>query len=267
MNDLWQRMRKLTQARIGLGRSGSGITTRDLLSFQLAHAQARDAVHKPWNFHHLNEKLQELGEPTVLISSQIADRETFLKRPDLGRKLSIQSAKDLQGNFELALIISDGLSAAAIENHFLPFWKILRPLLNNYTRAPLAICPFSRVAIADDVGFAFNAKISVIFIGERPGLSSADSLGVYLTYDPKPGRHDANRNCLSNIRPPEGLAYELAANKLSYLIRESSRLQLSGVNLKEAANSQEMIVEESGRTKSVLPLRDSQPPDEPTLTF
>jgi len=238
VNDPWKRLRSFTQARIGLSRSGHAVSTEELLRFQRAHAEARDAVHHTWNVAEFARQLSELGENRITVKSQITDRHQFLKRPDLGRKLNPDSHSLLKAtDADLTFIISDGLSAKSIDTHALGFWKTLAPLLKKekLTYGPIVLAPFARVAISDEIGSLTKAKIAVILIGERPGLSSNDSLGIYLTYGPKLGNHDANRNCISNIRPPEGLSYELAATKLIYLLKESLRLQISGVNLKESA--------------------------------
>jgi len=240
LQDVWTRLRTFTQARIGLGRVGSAVPTSRLLEFQLAHAQARDAVLRVWDVAPIAEGLKVLAEETIHVVSQVTNRGDFLKRPDLGRKLSPQSRASLQlapqtAN-ELSFIVSDGLSAKAIDRHFLAFWKIFSPQIQDLPYGPVVLAPYSRVALSDEVGEALGAKLSVIFIGERPGLSSSDSMGIYLTYHPQLGNHDANRNCISNIRPPDGLSYEHASAKLNYLIRESLRRQLSGIDLKEDAD-------------------------------
>lgn len=237
MSDPWKRLRSFTQARIGLSRSGHAVSTKELLRFQRAHAEARDAVHNTWNVAQFAKQLNALGENNITVKSQITDRHQFLKRPDLGRKLNPEDHSKLKPtDSDLTFIISDGLSAKSIDKHALGFWKTLSPLLEKekLTYGPIVLAPFSRVAISDEIGSLTKAKIAVILIGERPGLSSNDSLGIYLTYGPKPGNHDASRNCISNIRPPDGLSYQLAAAKLIYLLKESLRLQISGVKLKES---------------------------------
>jgi ethanolamine ammonia-lyase small subunit len=165
-----------------------------------------------------------------------------LARPDLGKILTAESCLALQElkknhNFDIAWIVSDGLSTAAIETHFIPLWGYCKALLedNHLRSSPLILAPFSRVAIADEIGEILKCRLAIIFIGERPGLSSVDSLGIYLTYHPKLGNQDSNRNCISNIRPPDELSYQLASLKLNYLIHESIRRGLSGVSLKEEA--------------------------------
>lgn len=254
MSSFWSRLKLHTQARIGLNRHGASLSTQDLLEFQLAHAEARDAVWRRWEPATTATALANVITEPIFVSSQAHDRAEFLKRPDLGRRLSDQSRKDLERYvtnsrspatphtddhfaFDVAPIVSDGLSAKAIDTHFLPLWSEVQRALGSLhvSLSPLVLSPFSRVAISDEIGQTLRARIAVIFIGERPGLSSTDSVGIYLTYDPKPGNTDAGRNCISNVRPPEGLSYATAAAKLRYLISESLRRKLSGVDLKEDA--------------------------------
>lgn len=231
-----------TQARIELQRSGDTIATRELLEFKLAHAAARDAVHAPWHYETLKSSLEALGKKCLVVSSQVDNRSTYLKRPDLGRRLCKTSQELLRSHrrataFELAFIVSDGLSALAVEKHFFGLLAALQtcPLWYQQEGAPVILAPFSRVALCDEIGALLNANLTVLFIGERPGLSACDSLGVYLTYDPKPGNTDANRNCLSNIRVPGGLDYASAVQKLQHLIHASLAGKVSGVTLKEEA--------------------------------
>jgi ethanolamine ammonia-lyase small subunit len=239
MNQQFDFWKNWTQARIGLGRSGHSIPTSEVLELRWAHAVARDAVLSPWQIESAREVLAAQGEETITLSSQIQNREEYLRRPDLGRRLSQGSLDQLTRlkaqQYQLAFVVSDGLSSAAVDRHLIPFWSVLRSRLEQFRLkiAPLILIPYSRVAISDDVGGALGAELVVILVGERPGLSSADSLGAYLTYDPKPGKTDSERNCISNIRPPHGCSYEIAAEKLSYLIRESLVRKLSGIQLKE----------------------------------
>lgn len=235
--DFWRSLRKHTAARIALGKAGSSITTEELLKFQQAHALARDAVHTPLNEKELLEALQPLQQEIITLHTQAEDRQTYLLRPDWGKKLSDVSRKDLQSSgvaSELCLIIGDGLSAQAIHRHIPPLFNILIPKLIdlNISLAPISIVRHARVAVSDEIGAMMKSKMSVIFIGERPGLSAADSLGIYLTYDPVKGNTDEKRNCISNVRP-EGMPYVVAAEKLTYLIQESFRRKLSGVKLKD----------------------------------
>jgi ethanolamine ammonia-lyase small subunit len=242
MSDPWQNLRQFTQARIGLERHGHAISTAAWLELQLAQAEARDAVRQPWDPAALADRLKRLDEETILVASQVSDRAEFLQRPDLGRQLSHASRQALSKRAatdppELAVIVTDGLSAKAIDAHFLAFWKTLALPLSKtgIRRGPIVLAPFGRVALSDAVGEALRARLAVVFVGERPGLSANDSLGIYLTYDPRPGNHDALRNCISNVRPPRGLDYETAGVKLLYLVQESLRLKLSGIGLKEDA--------------------------------
>jgi ethanolamine ammonia-lyase small subunit len=224
-------LKSLTPARVALGQSGHSLTTVELLRFDLDHARARDAVH---------EELDTgwLKRPHIEVASAAPDRQTYLRRPDLGRMLSTESAARLTpGEYDAVVAIGDGLSAPAIHHHASPFLDVLLPRLEEeqWRLAPLVVIRQGRVAIADDIAHRLGAKMAVILIGERPGLTSPDSMGIYLTWDPQPGRTtDAERNCISNVRPA-GLPYTLAAHKLLFLMRESRRLQLSGVGLKECA--------------------------------
>ena len=231
------RLRALTPARVGLGRTGVSQQTRDLLAFQRAHAQARDAVHARLQVAALAASLAEITPgPVLRLHSAAADRATYLQRPDLGRTLDETSRNLLgslpnEGDRDLALIIADGLSALAVERHVPPLLKELLPRLEAWLLAPLCVVEQGRVAIGDEIGLALRARISVVLIGERPGLSSPDSLGAYITWAPQPGRTDAERNCISNIRV-EGLSYAHAAAQLGFILAEARRRQLTGVALK-----------------------------------
>ena len=228
------RLRALTPARVALGRTGVSQQTRDLLDFQRAHAQARDAVHARLEASSLAANLAAVtaGE-VLLLHSAVSDRTTYLQRPDLGRRLNEASrASLLRGNWDLALIVADGLSAIAVERHVAPLLQQLLPLLEGWRLAPLSVVEQGRVAIGDEIGAALGAQLSVVLIGERPGLSSPDSLGAYITWEPAPGRTDAERNCISNIRIG-GLSYFAAAGQLSYYLTAARRRRLTGVALKE----------------------------------
>ena len=217
-------LRSFTPARVALGRTGHSLPTAELLRFQLDHALARDAV-----FQELDPA--SLGIPHLLLRSSARDRATYLRRPDLGRSLSEESRPLLQrGDYDAAIVIVDGLSAPAIHHHALPFLDALRPYLAEWRLAPLSIVLQGRVAIGDEIGDLLGAKLVVVLIGERPGLTSPDSLGVYLTWDPRPGRTDAERNCISNIRT-EGIAYAVAARQLSFLMQQSRLRRISGIHL------------------------------------
>jgi ethanolamine ammonia-lyase small subunit len=239
----WLELRRLTPARIALGRTGTSLPTRAQLDFQFAHAQARDAVHLAFDHGEISSQLSERGRETLLLHSAAPDRHNYLQRPDLGRKLSDESAQTLrdyasahQGGIDLVIVVADGLSALAVHRHTLPFLTRLEEQMSGdgWSVAPVVLVEQGRVAIGDEIGQLLGAKMVVMLIGERPGLSSPDSLGLYFTYAPKVGLTDAYRNCISNVRL-EGLSYGMAAHRLLYLMREACRRQLSGVNLKDEA--------------------------------
>jgi len=239
----WNDWRSATPARIALGRAGAGMPTDETLRFGWAHAMARDAIHAALDAEALARALGDQGFATVHARSQAADRTTYLRRPDLGRRLDSEDAERLRtaaspaGGVDVCFVIGDGLSSLAVDRHAAPLLSALRPLLPAEWRvAPIVIATQARVALADDIAELFAARLSVMLIGERPGLSSPDSLGIYLTHAPKHGRHDAERNCISNVRP-EGLAYDVAAFKLAWLMREALRRGLSGVDLKDESDS------------------------------
>lgn len=243
----WALLKDYTDARIGLGRSGVSIPTSHSLAFQLAHAQAQDAVHLPLDVENIVEQLfiNDINKETspILLHSQAINRTTYLQRPDLGRRLDKNSSeilKKVKANdntfYDLSIVIVDGLSSLAIKENAINFIKKLIIELKEdkqkWNLSPFSIVQQGRVAVGDEVGELLKAKISIVLIGERPGLSSPDSLGLYLTWNPKVGLSDASRNCISNIRS-EGLSYEEAVKKTMYLLKESRRLELSGVNLKD----------------------------------
>ncbi|CEF56327.1 ethanolamine ammonia-lyase subunit EutC [Acetobacter ghanensis] len=231
--DEWQPLRSLTRARIGLGRSGNAQRTTDVLAFQAAHAQARDAVHTPLNVPDMLEQLH--GAPCLQVQSRAADRATYLRRPDLGRRLSEHSLQGLQKEeWDAVFVAADGLSAIATQTNAIPFFEATRALLPGWRIAPLVIATQGRVALGDEIAQAMGAKMVVMMIGERPGLSVADSLGVYLTYAPYVGCPDSLRNCLSNIHA-HGMTIPAGASKLAWLMHEAKRLGLTGVGLKDAA--------------------------------
>ncbi|WP_369302434.1 ethanolamine ammonia-lyase subunit EutC [Pseudomonas sp. N2-5-1-1] len=242
----WLELRRLTPARIALGRTGTSIPTSAQLDFQFAHAQARDAVHLPFDHEGLSSQLAERGRDSLLLHSAAVDRHMYLQRPDLGRRLSDESAQSLRdyaaanpGGVDLAVVVADGLSALAVHKHTLPFLTRMEEQTHaeGWSLSPVILVEQGRVAVADEVGQLLGAKMVVILIGERPGLSSPDSLGLYFTYNPKVGLTDAYRNCISNVRL-EGLSYGMAAHRLLYLMKEACRRQLSGVNLKDEAQVQ-----------------------------
>jgi ethanolamine ammonia-lyase small subunit len=235
--DPWAALRRLTAARIALGRSGASLPTRALLEFGLAQAQARDAVHAPARFEELEAGLQAAGCHTLTVHSAAADRTQFLLRPDLGRRLDGASAARLDALAlptapDLVLVLADGLSALALQRHALALWRALQPGLAGWTLGPVVLAQQARVALGDEIGARLGARQVVVWIGERPGLSACDSLGIYLTHAPRVGRTDAERNCISNVRPA-GLAYEAAAARLLYLLRGALRLGRSGIALKD----------------------------------
>ena len=239
----WRNLRQLTPARIALGRAGASLPTEAQLDFQFAHAQARDAVHLALDTDELAAQLEQRGYRCLHLRSAAGDRNTYLQRPDLGRRLSDESAERLNDHaqqhpsgYDLAIVVADGLSALAVQRHVLPLLQRIEEQIqkDGWSLAPLSLVQQGRVALGDEVGERLKAKLVVMLLGERPGLSSPDSLGLYFTYDPKVGRTDADRNCISNIRL-EGLSYNLAAHRLIHLMREACRRQLSGVNLKDVA--------------------------------
>ena len=230
------RLRDYTMARVDLGCAGTSLPTRALLEFQLAHARARDAVRLPLAVNSLVVELKQKDVGSITLTSAVRDRDEYLKRPDLGRRLNVDSRErlaPLSGDYDVAFVIADGLSALAAHRHAVLLLEVLLRDL-DWKIAPVAIVEQGRVAIGDEIGESLGARMVVVLIGERPGLSSPDSLGAYLTWQPHPGRTDAERNCVSNIRA-EGLSYAVAAHKLRFLMNESRRLKLSGVQLKEDA--------------------------------
>ncbi|MGA9007190.1 MAG: ethanolamine ammonia-lyase subunit EutC [Xanthobacteraceae bacterium] len=236
-NDIWVDLRRLTAARIGLRRAGAALATGEMLDFQLAHARARDAVHAPLDESKLAADLSGLGLPVISLASVAADRQTYLMRPDLGRRLNAAADAALtphRGDYEVAFVIADGLSARAVERHAAPVLSRAVPVLRaeGFKIAPLVIIRHGRVAAGDAVATALAARCVVVLIGERPGLSAPDSMGAYLTWRPNGQTTDAGRNCISNIRP-EGVDYDTAAFKLTHLLRAMRARKLSGVALKD----------------------------------
>ena len=243
--DIWHPLKAFTSARIALGRTGTAIPLKEVLAFKLAFAYAKDAVYSALNLDELTTQLSGLNLPIYSLKSQATSRAEYLQRPDYGRLLRPQSIDLLKNirsttQYDVAFIIADGLSATAINKHAFAVIQLLINELNrlNYSIAPISIVEQGRVAISDEIGFYLNAQMSVILIGERPGLTSPDSMGAYLTFNPQLGLTDESRNCVSNIRP-EGLVYEFAAQKILYLIQESLRLQLSGVALKDNTTNEQ----------------------------
>jgi ethanolamine ammonia-lyase small subunit len=239
--DPWTPLRRHTAARIALGRAGVSLPTAEWLRFGVAHALARDAVHLPFDSPTLTAELQAHGFETVTVESAAPDRTTYLRRPDLGRRLSARSAALLPAwadtETDLALVVGDGLSARAVHTQTLPLLLELRPRLEaeGLRCGPVVLAHQCRVALGDDAGALLQARAVLVLIGERPGLSSPDSLGAYLTWAPQPGCSDAQRNCVSNIRG-EGLPHAEAARKIAWLLGAARRLGATGVGLKDESD-------------------------------
>jgi len=243
----WQALRRFTRARIALGRAGTSLPTQPHLEFQFAHARARDAVHHPLAIEPLRAALAQRGHEVIALRSAAGDRLIYLQRPDQGRRLDRESRSRLEERagrskegFDAAFVIADGLSAFAVEENAVPFLDAALRKLEGWRIAPMAIVEQGRVAVGDEVGQVLAAGMVAILIGERPGLSSPDSMGIYLTYNPKVGTTDAQRNCISNIRR-EGMSCELAAHKLHYLMSEARRRKLTGVKLKDESEAPRAI--------------------------
>jgi ethanolamine ammonia-lyase small subunit len=231
--ELARSLRQYTSARVALNRAGRGLATHEVLDFQLAHAQARDAVHAALDVPSLLGGLRERGLGVCVLRSAAADRATYLRYPVQGRTLNPESGANLVAvPCDVVFVVADGLSALAVARHALPLLDEVFPLLNHqWSVGPICIVEQGRVAIGDAIGAALQARVSVVLIGERPGLSSPDSLGAYITWGPRPGRTDAERNCISNIRP-EGLEYAAAARMLAFYLREALSQKLTGIKLK-----------------------------------
>lgn len=240
--DNWEQLRCHTRARIALGRAGVSLPTREVLNFSLAHAQARDAVHLPLDVEALAGALDAQGFSPRQVHSAAPDRAAYLRRPDWGRRLdaasraALAAARPAGAVPELVILLADGLSALAVSRHAPPLLAALGAHLPDLAAAPLVIARQGRVALGDEVGELLGAALVLVLIGERPGLSSPDSLGIYLTWAPRVGCNDAGRNCISNVRP-EGLPYAQAAWKLAYLINGARRLGCTGVRLKDDSDT------------------------------
>lgn len=249
--DPWQMLRQFTSARIALGRTGGSLPTAPMLTFQLAHARARDAVHLPFDVAAIEAHLTQMGLESVRVHSAAPNRESYLQRPDLGRRLDAASralllsrADRVGQEHDAVFVIADGLSALASHSHAVGVLALARAALRarGWRVAPVVVAEQSRVALGDEIGELLRAAQVAILIGERPGLSSADSLGVYLTHAPRVGRSDAERNCISNIHPDGGLSCVQAAHKLIYLMTEARRRRLTGVGLKDASDELALLV-------------------------
>jgi ethanolamine ammonia-lyase small subunit len=234
--DDWHILKKYTNARIALGRSGNSLPTNKVLEFRMAHALAKDAISTELDVLNIVEDAKNLSLKSILVQSQISNGIDYLKNPNLGRllnEISIKKLKDLpRQKTTLSIIIADGLSAEAVNLHAIKLLEHLIPILKFKTISPIIIVKYGRVAISDEIGEILNSSIALILIGERPGLSSPTSMGAYITYNPKKGNTDEKRNCVSNIQC-EGLSNEFAAMKLAYLIDEMLIKKLSGVDLKD----------------------------------
>lgn len=242
--DPWLELKQFTPARIALGRAGISLPTRACLDFQLAHALARDAVNSPLDFAKLEQRLTLQGHQTLTLQSRAENQSAYLQRPDLGRLLSASSLTYLQHSdaipTDAVIVVADGLSSKAIEQHAEPFLGLLMPELKKiaYSLPPVCLVKHGRVAVGDAVAENYSARLCIVLIGERPGLSSPDSMGIYFTYQARSGiSTDADRNCISNIHK-NGLSYQQALKKLLFLIEASEKLQLSGVNLKDETTLQ-----------------------------
>ncbi len=241
--DPWADLRAHTQARLALGRAGAALPTAELLRFGMAHAQARDAVHIPLDADALAAQLQALGCATRLVHSAAPDRATYLLRPDLGRRLSNADAAVLRdmpaeggAPIDLLVVVADGLSSLAVARQAPPLVQAIRQQAPaGWHIGPVVIAQQARVALGDEVGSLLEARMVAVLIGERPGLSSPDSLGIYLTWHPQVGRSDAERNCISNVRP-EGLEPAQAAARLWWLCGAARQLGLTGVGLKDRSD-------------------------------
>lgn len=230
--DPWPMLRRHTAARIGLGRAGDSVPTVRLLEFESAHARARDAVHAAVDFAAITARLGDL--PTILVRSAAPDRAIYLQRPDLGRRMRPECTGLLEpGAYDVAFVIADGLSARAVQDHAAATLLAAIQGLPGWRVAPVVLATQARVAIGDEIGERLGAAFVVVLLGERPGLSAADSLGIYLTAQPRVGRKDSERNCISNIHPPDGLGYAAAADKLQYLLAQAKQLGMTGIGLKD----------------------------------
>jgi len=237
--DAWRSLAALTPARIGLGRAGAALRTEVHLAFQAAHAAARDAVHRPWDVDAFAHAVSDLGLVTLRAETQATHRRRYLLDPNLGRRLTPESDARLReartARAEVVLVVTNGLSADGIARHGPGLVAALVAALEaaNLTLGPLVLVPEGRVAVGDPIGAALDARLAIVIVGERPGLSASDSVGLYLTYEPRPGRTDAERNCISNVHPPDGLDYAKAAAKTAWLARHALDRGLTGVDLKD----------------------------------
>ncbi|RZT84398.1 ethanolamine ammonia-lyase light chain [Pseudonocardia sediminis] len=225
-------LRASTRARVALGRAGDALPTARLLELRAAHAAARDAVHSPLDADDLAGRIAaELGVPVAHAASAAPSRSEYLRRPDLGRRLADRTELE-RGEHDVVLVVADGLSPLAVQTHAVPMLAEILARLDGWRVAPVVVATQARVPLGDEIATAVGARSVVVLVGERPGMSSTDSLGLYFTYDARRGRRDSERNCLSNVRPPHGTGYAEAATTLAMLMAEARRLGLSGVSLK-----------------------------------
>ena len=232
--DNWSFLKNFTKARIALGNVGGALPLNEVLDFRLAHAKAKDAIFSELAVNELSEALANLGVSPMVLKSNIENRNQYLTRPDLGRTLDAISSKILREQItepDIVFVLVDGLSANAVNNHALAILERILPLLKTHFTYQVVLVKQGRVAIGDEVGELLKAKFTALFIGERPGLSSPQSMGIYTTYAPQKGLTDERRNCISNIHP-DGLSYEMATQILYYLIEQSFLRKISGVDIK-----------------------------------
>ena len=246
--DPWAPLRQVTPARIALGRVGGSLPTAPMLDFQLAHARARDAVQRPFDHPGMADSLGQAGFAVLQVRSQAVDRHTYLRRPDLGRRLDGPSRATLGSRagapVDAVFVIGDGLSSEAVHRHALAVLTLATRALTRagWSLGPVVLAEQARVALGDEIGQLLQARQVALLIGERPGLSAADSLGIYLTWQPEVGRNDSQRNCVSNVRP-DGVGYVAAAHILVYLMREAARRSYTGVQLKDESAGVPLLIE------------------------
>jgi len=249
--DPWHTLKAFTRARIGQGSAGAAQRTASLMDFQLAHAEARDAVWKEWDYERFHMAVEKRFGKAIRLESKAYSRVLYLQRPDWGRSLTKDSLDTLEESgakgLDVALIISNGLSTTAVETHALNLLEVLSESLQGcgLSTSPILLVPNGRVALSDEIGVALRSRVSLMLIGERPGLSSADSLGAYITIAPATGNSDAERNCLSNIQEPDGLDYRIAANKICYLMLKGLSQGIRGVSLKDDSPVEPLLLKES----------------------
>ncbi|MFD3746457.1 ethanolamine ammonia-lyase subunit EutC [Nocardia sp. NPDC058633] len=255
--DFWRELRGSTQARIGLGRAGDALPTTDVLALRAAHAAARDAVHLPLDTAALTEQLDVVGLGTATtVASRASTRAEYLRRPDLGRLPADLSGVE-KGSADIGFVLADGLSPRALAEHGPGLLAALAETLRErYTLAPPVIATQARVALGDHIAEAMGVRTVLVIIGERPGLSVADSLGIYLTHLPRPGRADADRNCISNIHPPDGLTYVDAARVVAGLVAGALALGRSGVDLKDTSRAESLSATDTSTIAAATENRD-----------